>query len=88
MCGHKLPLVTARHVKNVSGRNSAVLDLPMAAVAYAPQTAQRCVSPAVCVLRALWGQQSMLLKSQTRRVQRMQETHTPIEAQLASSFRT
>lgn len=84
--GFTVFLVNARHVKNVSGRKSDVLDCQwlqqlmsygLLAGAFRPREA-------VCVLRALWRQRAMLLQGQARQVQHMQKALTQMNIQLAN----
>ena len=79
-------LVNARHVKNVSGRKSDVLDCQWLQQLMTYGLLSGAFRPAeqVCVLRALWRQRGMLLKSQARQVQHMQKALTQMNVQLAN----
>lgn len=77
-------LVNARHVKNVSGRKSDVLDCQwlqqlmsygLLAGAFRPKNE-------VCALRSVTRQRAMLLADQSRHVQRMQKALTQMNIQL------
>ena len=84
--GFKVLLVNARHVKNVSGRKSDVLDCQWLQQLMAYGLLSGAFRPAeqVCVLRSLWRQRGMLLKSQARYVQHMQKAMTQMNLQLAN----
>ncbi len=93
--GFTVLLVNARHVKNVSGRKSDVLDCTGHEGALDRAVLQQLMtygllsgafrpSEQVCVLRALWRQREMLLKSQARHVQHMQKALTQMNIQLAN----
>jgi transposase len=64
-------LVNARHVKNVSGRKSDVLDCQWLQQLMSYGLLRGAFRPAeqVCVLRALYRQRGTLLRSQARHVQ-------------------
>src|ERR1700692_4582988 len=66
-------LVNARHVKNVSGRKSDVLDCQWLQQLMTYGLLSGAFRPAeqVCVLRALWRQRGMLLERQARDVPHM-----------------
>ena len=72
--GFSVLLVNARHVKNVSGRKSDVLDCQWLQQLMTYGLLSGAFRPAeeVCVLRALWRQRGMLLRSQGRHVQHLQ----------------
>ena len=84
--GFTVLLVNARHVKNVSGRKSDVLDCQWLQQLMTYGLLSGAFRPAeqVCVLRALWRQRGMLLKSQARDVQHMQKALTQMNVQLAN----
>jgi transposase len=84
--GFKVLLVNARHVKNVSGRKSDVLDCQWLQQLMSYGLLSGAFRPAeqVCVLRALWRQRGMLLRSQGRHVQHMQKALTQMNVQLAN----
>jgi len=76
--GFTVLLINARHVKNVSGRKSDVLDCQwiQQLMTYGLLSGAFRPGEEVCVLRSLWRQRSMLLKSQARHVQHMQKALT------------
>jgi transposase len=84
--GFTVLLVNARHVKNVSGRKSDVLDCQWLQQLMSYGLLRGAFRPAnaVCVLRALSRQREMLLKSQGRHVQHMQKALTQMNIQLAN----
>ncbi len=84
--GFTVLLVNARHVKNVSGRKSDVLDCQWLQQLMTYGLLSGAFRPAeqVCVLRALWRQRDMLLRSQSRHVQHMQKALTQMNIQLAN----
>jgi transposase len=84
--GFRVLLVNARHVKNVSGRKSDVLDCQWLQQLMTYGLLSGAFRPAeqICVLRALWRQRGMLLKSQARQVQHMQKALTQMNVQLAN----
>jgi transposase len=84
--GFTVLLVNARHVKNVSGRKSDVLDCQWLQQLMTYGLLSGAFRPAepVCVLRALWRQRAMLLKSQARQVQHRQKALTQMNVQLAN----
>ena len=84
--GFTVLLVNARHVKNVSGRKSDVLDCQWLQQLMTYGLLSGAFRPAeqVCVLRSLWRQRGMLLKSQDRHVQHMQKALTQMNVQLAN----
>jgi transposase len=84
--GFTVYLVNARHVKNVSGRKSDVLDCQwlqqlmsfgLLSGAFRPQEQ-------ICVLRALSRQQEMLTKYQSRHIQHMQKALAQMNIQLGN----
>jgi transposase len=81
--GFTVFLVNARHVKNVSGRKSDVLDCQwlQQLMTYGLLSAAFRPAEQVCVLRALYRQRGMLLRSQGRHVQHMQKALTQMNIQ-------
>ena len=84
--GFTVLLVNARHVKNVSGRKSDVLDCQWLQQLMTYGLLQGAFRPAdgVCALRSLSRQREMLLRSQGRHVQHMQKALTQMNIQLAN----
>ena len=84
--GFTVLLVNARHVKNVSGRKSDVLDCQWLQQLMTYGLLSGAFRPAeqVCVLRSLCRQRTMLLRSQARDVQHMQKALTQMNVQLAN----
>jgi transposase len=84
--GFNVLLVNARHVKNVSGRKSDVLDCQwlQQLMSYGLLRGAFRPADAVCALRSLSRQREMLLKSQARHVQHMQKALTQMNIQLAN----
>ncbi len=84
--GFTVLLVNARHVKNVSGRKSDVLDCQWLQQLMSFGLLSGAFRPAepVCVLRSLTRQRAMLLRSQGRLVQHMQKALTQMNIQLAN----
>src|SRR6202166_1933629 len=84
--GFTVMLINARHVKNVSGRKSDVLDCQWIQQLLTYGLLRGAFRPAdqVCVLRSLWRQRGMLLRSQSRHVQHMQKALTQMNVQLAN----
>ena len=84
--GFKVLLVNARHVKNVSGRKSDVLDCQwlQQLMTYGLLRGAFRPADAVCALRALWRQRGMLLRGQGRQVQHMQKALTQMNIQLTN----
>ncbi len=84
--GFTVLLVNARHVKNVSGRKSDVLDCQwlQQLMSYGLLRGAFRPTDAICVLRSLWRQRAMLLRDQGRRVQHMQKALTQMNIQLAN----
>ena len=84
--GFTVLLVNARHVKNVSGRKSDVLDCQWLQQLMSYGLLRGAFRPAdqVCALRSLWRQRQMLLRSQARHVQHMQKALTQMNIQLAN----
>ena len=84
--GFTVLLVNARHVKNVSGRKSDVLDCQWLQQLMTYGLLSGAFRPAeqVCILRALWRQRARLLRTQARSVQHMQKALTQMNIQLAN----
>jgi transposase len=84
--GFTVLLVNARHVKNVSGRKSDVLDCQWLQQLMSYGLLRGAFRPAdgVCALRALSRQREMLLRGQARHVQHMQKALTQMNIQLAN----
>ena len=84
--GFTVLLVNARHVKNVSGRKSDVLDCQWLQQLMSYGLLHGAFRPAeqVCVLRSLTRQRAMILRSQGRFVQHMQKALTQMNIQLAN----
>ena len=84
--GFTVFLVNARHAKNVSGRKSDVLDCQwlQQLMSYGLLAGAFRPAEAVCILRALWRQRAMLLRSQARQVQHIQKALTQMNIQLAN----
>ncbi len=84
--GFTVLLVNARHVKNVSGRKSDVLDCQWLQQLMSYGLLRGAFRPAerVCALRALARQRAMLLRTQSRCVQHMQKALTQMNIQLAN----
>ncbi len=84
--GFTVLLVNARHVKNVSGRKSDVLDCQWLQQLMSYGLLRGAFRPddQVCVLRALVRQRSTLLKTQARSVQHMQKALVQMNIQLAN----
>jgi len=84
--GFKVLLVNARHVKNVSGRKSDVLDCQwlQQLMSYGLLCGAFRPADAVCALRSLSRQREMLLKGQARHVQHMQKALAQMNIQLAN----
>lgn len=84
--GFTVLLVNARHVKNVCGRKSDVLDCQWIQQLMTYGLLNGAFRPAdqVCVLRSLWRQRATLLRSQGRHVQHMQKALTQMNVQLAN----
>lgn len=84
--GFTVLLVNARHVKNVSGRKSDVLDCQWLQQLMSYGLLRGAFRPTdqVCALRSLSRQREMLLRSQARHVQHMQKALTQMNLQLAN----
>ncbi len=86
--GFTVFLVNARHVKNVSGRKSDVLDCQWLQQLMTFGMLRGAFRPteSVCVLRSLWRQRATLLSTQGRYVQHMQKALTQMNIQLANTI--
>lgn len=84
--GFTVLLVNARHVKNVSGRKSDVLDCQWLQQLMSYGLLRGAFRPddQVCVLRALARQRATLLKTQARSVQHMHKALVQMNIQLAN----
>jgi len=84
--GFTVLLVNARHVKNVSGRKSDVLDCQWLQQLMSYGLLRGAFRPddQVCVLRALTRQRDTLLRTQARCVQHMQKALVQMNIQLAN----
>ena len=84
--GFEVLLVNARHVKNVSGRKSDVLDCQWLQQLHSYGLLNGAFRPgeAVCALRSLARQRAMLLRGQGRCVQHLQKALTQMNIQLAT----
>jgi transposase len=84
--GFKVLLVNARHVKNVSGRKSDVLDCQwlQQLLTYGLLNGAFRPGDQVCELRAVARQRATLLRTQGRYVQHMQKALTQMNIQLAN----
>jgi transposase len=84
--GFTVFLVNARHVKNVTGRKSDVLDCQWLQQLMSYGLLRGAFRPAdeVCVLRTFTRQRAMLLRSQAREVQHMQKALTQMNIQIAN----
>ena len=71
-------LVNARHVKNVSGRKSDVLDCQwlQQLMSYGLLSGAFRPKDEICALRAIMRQRAMLLSYQSQHVQHMQKALT------------
>ena len=84
--GFTVYLVNARHVKNVSGRKSDVLDCQwlQQLMSYGLLSGAFRPKDEVCALRAVNRQRDMLLAYQARHVQHMQKALAQMNVQLAN----
>ena len=82
--GFTVHLVNARHVKNVSGRKSDVLDCQwlQQLMSYGLLSAAFRPKEEICVLRAVTRQLDMLTKYQSQHVQHMHKALTQMNVQL------
>ena len=83
--GFTVYLVNARHVKNVSGRKSDVLDCQWLQQLMSFGLLSGAFRPTgeICALRSVARQRAMLLSYQSRHVQHMQKALTQMNIQLA-----
>ncbi len=84
--GFTVLLVNARHVKNVSGRKSDVLDCQWIQQLMSYGLLRGAFRPAedICILRSLSRQRETLLRLQARSVLHMQKALTQMNIQLAN----
>lgn len=84
--GINVMLVNARHVKNVPGRKSDVLDCQWLQQLANYGLLRGAFRPPdqICVLRGLWRHRTMLLRSQARHVQQIQKALVQMNIQLAN----
>ena len=84
--GFEVLLVNARHVKNVSGRKSDVLDCQWLQQLHSYGLLRGAFRPSdgVCALRAFMRQRHALLRTQARSVQHMQKALVQMNLQLTS----
>lgn len=84
--GFKVMLVNARHVKGVPGRKSDVIDCQwlQQLMTYGLLRGSFRPPEQVCILRVLWRQRGMLLKSQARHIQHMQKALMQMNIQLGN----
>jgi len=84
--GLKVLLVNARHVKNVSGRKSDVLDCQwlQQLMTYGLLNGAFRPPEEICMLRSVYRQRTTLLRMQGRSVQHMQKALTQMNVQLAN----
>ena len=86
--GFEVLLVNARHVKNVSGRKSDVLDCQWLQQLLSFGLLHGAFRPAdhMCALRSLCRQRARLLRDQSRYVQHMQKAMTLMNLQLGNAI--
>jgi transposase len=84
--GFTVYLVNARHVKNVSGRKSDVLDCQwlQQLMSFGLLSAAFRPKEEICVLRALSRQREMLAKYQSQHIQHMQKALAQMNVQLGN----
>jgi transposase len=84
--GFAVYLVNARHVKNVSGRKSDVLDCQwlQQLMSYGLLSGAFRPKDEICALRALSRQRDMLVRYQSRHVQHMQKALAQMNVQLSN----
>lgn len=84
--GFTVYLVNARHVKNVSGRKSDVLDCQwlQQLMSYGLLAGAFRPSDEICQLRAYSRQRDMLIREQSRRVQHIQKALAQMNIQLTN----
>jgi transposase len=82
--GFTVHLVNARHVKNVSGRKSDVLDCQwlQQLMSYGLLSGAFRPQEEICVLRAVSRQRDMLVQYQTKHIQHMHKALTQMNVQL------
>jgi transposase len=82
--GFEVRLVNARHVKNVPGRKSDVLDCQWIQQLHAYGLLEGSFRPSdeVCVMRALWRQRETLVQARSKQVQHMQKAMIQMNLQL------
>jgi transposase len=82
--GFVVHLVNARHVKNVSGRKSDVLDCQwlQQLMSYGLLSGAFRPQEEICVLRAVSRQRDMLVQYQAKHIQHMQKALTQMNVQL------
>ncbi len=82
--GFEVHLINARHVKNVPGRKSDVLDCQWLQQQMSYGLPRGGLRPAeeVCALRAVWRHRDMLLSYQARHVQHLQKAMTQMNVRL------
>jgi transposase len=82
--GFTVHLVNARHVKNVSGRKSDVLDCQwlQQLMSYGLLSGAFRPQEEICVLRAVTRQREMLVQYQAKHIQHMQKALTQMNVQL------
>jgi len=86
--GFEVLLVNARHVKNVTGRKSDVLDCQWLQQLHSYGLLRGAFRPAeaVCTLRAYARQRGALLRTQSRSVQHMQKALAQMNIQLVNTI--
>lgn len=84
--GFTVYLVNARHIKNVSGKKSDVLDCQWLQQLMSFGLLAGAFRPAdeVCAVRAVVRQRDTLIDAQARQIQRMQKALTQMNVQLAN----
>src|SRR5450631_896365 len=84
--GFTVLLVNARHVKNVSGRKSDVLDCQwlQQLMSYGLLSGAFRPQEEICVLRAVARQRDMLVQYQAKHIQHMQKALSQMNIQLAN----
>lgn len=82
--GLEVRLVNARHVKNVPGRKSDVLDCQWLQQLHAYGLLEGSFRPPdeVCVMRTLWRQRETLVQARSKQVQHMQKAMIQMNLQL------
>src|SRR6202521_1266121 len=86
--GFRVLLVNTRHVRNVPGRKSDVLDCQWLQQLMSFGLLSGAFRPGedICVLRALSRQRDMLIECQARHVQHMQKALTQMNLELANAI--